>query len=88
MFFTHDRSFEEFFCTCIQLLNKTWKEMRATSEDFNKFQVLKCPRNVSNATKADETAQRWHLDTRRIAVSYLSSPTLVGVCRRAFGFKL
>lgn len=36
MFFTHDRSFEEFFCICIQLLNKTWKEMRATSEDFNK----------------------------------------------------
>ncbi|KAB0397416.1 hypothetical protein E2I00_003934, partial [Balaenoptera physalus] len=37
MFFTHDRSFEEFFCICIQLLNKTWKEMRATSEDFNKM---------------------------------------------------
>ncbi|KAG7244994.1 hypothetical protein INR49_023560, partial [Caranx melampygus] len=36
MFFTHDRSFEEFFCISIQLLNKTWKEMRATSEDFNK----------------------------------------------------
>ncbi|CAO2595321.1 Engulfment and cell motility protein 1 [Lemmus lemmus] len=36
MFFTHDRAFEEFFCICIQLLNKTWKEMRATSEDFNK----------------------------------------------------
>uniref|UniRef100_A0A7N6AIA2 ELMO domain-containing protein n=1 Tax=Anabas testudineus TaxID=64144 RepID=A0A7N6AIA2_ANATE len=42
MFFTHDRSFEEFFCTCIQLLNKTWKEMRATSEDFNKvMQVVR-----------------------------------------------
>nr|XP_029518684.1 engulfment and cell motility protein 1-like [Oncorhynchus nerka] len=39
MFFTHDRSFEEFFCICIQLLNKTWKEMRATSEDFNKVRV-------------------------------------------------
>ncbi|XP_061544837.1 engulfment and cell motility protein 2 isoform X4 [Phycodurus eques] len=36
MFFTHDRAWEEFFCICIQLLNKTWKEMRATSEDFNK----------------------------------------------------
>ncbi|XP_059365727.1 engulfment and cell motility protein 1-like isoform X2 [Carassius carassius] len=42
MFYTHDRSFEEFFCICIQLLNKTWKEMRATSEDFNKvMQVVK-----------------------------------------------
>uniref|UniRef100_A0A8C9W6P8 Engulfment and cell motility 1 n=1 Tax=Scleropages formosus TaxID=113540 RepID=A0A8C9W6P8_SCLFO len=42
MFFTHDRSFKEFFCICIQLLNKTWKEMRATSEDFNKvMQVVR-----------------------------------------------
>uniref|UniRef100_A0A670XQL2 Engulfment and cell motility 1 n=1 Tax=Pseudonaja textilis TaxID=8673 RepID=A0A670XQL2_PSETE len=42
MFFTHDRSLEEFFCICIQLLNKTWKEMRATSEDFNKvMQVVR-----------------------------------------------
>ncbi|TKS71475.1 Engulfment and cell motility protein 2 [Collichthys lucidus] len=37
MFFTHDRAWEEFFCVCIQLLNKTWKEMRATAEDFNKL---------------------------------------------------
>ncbi|KAF3833809.1 hypothetical protein F7725_025013 [Dissostichus mawsoni] len=32
----------QFFCICIQLLNKTWKEMRATSEDFNKvMQVVR-----------------------------------------------
>lgn len=36
MFFTHDHPFEEFFCICIVLLNKTWKEMRATIEDFTK----------------------------------------------------
>uniref|UniRef100_A0A1A8E4N2 Engulfment and cell motility 1 (Ced-12 homolog) n=1 Tax=Nothobranchius kadleci TaxID=1051664 RepID=A0A1A8E4N2_NOTKA len=42
MFFTHDRSFAEFFCICIQLLNKTWKEMRATQEDFDKvMQVVR-----------------------------------------------
>lgn len=34
--FSHDRSFEEFFSTCIQLWNKTWKEMRATTQDFQK----------------------------------------------------
>lgn len=39
MFFTHDRAFEELFGICIQLLNKTWKEMRATAEDFNKVGV-------------------------------------------------
>ncbi|XP_022914466.1 engulfment and cell motility protein 1 [Onthophagus taurus] len=36
LFFTHDHPFEECFCICIVLLNKTWKEMRATSEDFGK----------------------------------------------------
>ncbi|XP_047002136.1 engulfment and cell motility protein 1 [Schistocerca americana] len=42
MFFTHDHPFEEFFCVCIVLLNKTWKEMRATTEDFVKvFSVVR-----------------------------------------------
>ncbi|XP_070574167.1 engulfment and cell motility protein 1-like isoform X2 [Ptychodera flava] len=36
MFFTCDNAFEEFFCICVQLLNKTWKEMRAriSKEDY------------------------------------------------------
>lgn len=42
MFFTHDHPFEEFFCICIIVLNKTWKEMRATTEDFIKvFSVVR-----------------------------------------------
>lgn len=36
MFFGQDQSFHELFCVAIQLLNKTWKEMRATQEDFDK----------------------------------------------------
>lgn len=40
MFFTHDHPFEEFFCICIILLNKTWKEMRATIEDFVKVSCI------------------------------------------------
>lgn len=36
LFFTHDHPFEECYCICILLLNKTWKEMRATAEDFGK----------------------------------------------------
>lgn len=36
MFFGQDHFFEELFCICIQLVNKTWKEMRATQEDFDK----------------------------------------------------
>lgn len=36
MFFGQYHFFEELFCVCIQLVNKTWKEMRATQEDFDK----------------------------------------------------
>lgn len=36
IFFSQDRLMDELFCVCIQLLNKTWKEMRATQEDFDK----------------------------------------------------
>uniref|UniRef100_A0A8C8MIG2 ELMO domain-containing protein n=1 Tax=Oncorhynchus tshawytscha TaxID=74940 RepID=A0A8C8MIG2_ONCTS len=36
IFFSQDRLLEELFCVCIQLINKTWKEMRATQEDFDK----------------------------------------------------
>lgn len=42
MFFTHDHPFEEFFCICIVILNKTWRDMRATVEDFLKvFSVVR-----------------------------------------------
>ncbi|XP_013116521.1 engulfment and cell motility protein 1 isoform X1 [Stomoxys calcitrans] len=42
MFFTHDHPFEEFFCICINTLNRTWKDMRATGEDFQKvFSVVR-----------------------------------------------
>ncbi|KAG8521797.1 Engulfment and cell motility protein 3 [Galemys pyrenaicus] len=42
MFFGQDHSFHELFCVSIQLLNKTWKEMRATQEDFDKvMQVVR-----------------------------------------------
>lgn len=42
MFFTHDHPFEEFFCICIVNCFKTWKDMRATSEDFSKvFDVVR-----------------------------------------------
>uniref|UniRef100_A0A667XY39 Engulfment and cell motility 3 n=1 Tax=Myripristis murdjan TaxID=586833 RepID=A0A667XY39_9TELE len=42
IFFSQDRLMDELFCVCIQLLNKTWKEMRATQEDFDKvMQVVR-----------------------------------------------
>ena len=36
MLFSADKPLEEFFCCCIQLLNRTWKEMRASKDDFEK----------------------------------------------------
>jgi len=42
MFFKVEHPFEEFFSVCVVLLNKTWREMRATREDFTKvFDVVK-----------------------------------------------
>lgn len=48
MLFTHDHPFEEFFCICIITLNRTWKDMRATAEDFQK--VLSVVREQINRT--------------------------------------
>lgn len=39
IFFSHDNPFYELYCVCIVLLNKTWKEMRATTEDFVKVKL-------------------------------------------------
>lgn len=36
MLFSKEKPFEEFFCVCIQRLTKTWKEMKASTSDFNK----------------------------------------------------
>jgi len=42
MFFKVEHPFEEFYSYCVVLLNKTWREMRATREDFTKvFDVVK-----------------------------------------------
>nr|XP_032816203.1 LOW QUALITY PROTEIN: engulfment and cell motility protein 1-like [Petromyzon marinus] len=55
MYFTHDNAFQELFCVCVQLLNKTWKEMRATFEDFDKVlqvvreQIVRCLLNKPNS---------------------------------------
>lgn len=36
MFYSHDRFFEELFSVCMVLVFKTWREMRATTEDIHK----------------------------------------------------
>ena len=42
MFFNHDHPFEELFCICLVVVNKTWRDMRATVQDFAKvFSVVR-----------------------------------------------
>lgn len=42
MFFKCEYPFEEFYFNCMLILNKTWREMRATREDFTKvFDVVR-----------------------------------------------
>ncbi|CAO1307083.1 unnamed protein product [Diamesa serratosioi] len=67
MFFTHDHPFEEFFCICIVILNKTWKDMRATNEDFAKvFSVVR-----EQITRILSARPR-DLDTFRIKINELT----------------
>uniref|UniRef100_A0A8C9SZP0 Engulfment and cell motility 2 n=1 Tax=Scleropages formosus TaxID=113540 RepID=A0A8C9SZP0_SCLFO len=68
MFFTHDRAWEEFFCICIQLLNKTWKEMRATAEDFNK--VMQVVREQITRALAMKPTSLDQLKSKLRALSY------------------
>ena len=42
MFFNHDHPFEELFYHCLVVVNRTWREMRATVDDFPKvFSVVR-----------------------------------------------
>lgn len=36
LFFTCENPMEDFFCACVVLFNKTWKDMAAITEDFDK----------------------------------------------------
>ena len=36
VFYACDNAFMEIFCVCIELMNKTWKEMRATVNDLDR----------------------------------------------------
>ncbi|KAM5126453.1 engulfment and cell motility protein 3, partial [Mantella aurantiaca] len=40
LFYAQDHFLQELFSVCIQVLNKTWKEMRATQEDFEKVMYV------------------------------------------------
>lgn len=57
MFFKSEHPFEEFFCYCVVLLNKTWRDMRATKEDFNKvFDVV--VEQIRGSLNPEESTER------------------------------
>ncbi|XP_072729349.1 engulfment and cell motility protein 3 isoform X5 [Ciconia boyciana] len=65
---SHDHFFEELFCICIQLVNKTWKEMRATLEDFDK--VLQVVREQITRTLSLKPTSLELFKTRVNALNY------------------
>ncbi|XP_046738247.1 engulfment and cell motility protein 1 isoform X3 [Diprion similis] len=73
MFFKHDHPFEEFYCVCIVLLNKTWKEMRATTEDFVKvFSVVK--EQITRALQSKPTGlDKFKLKLHQLTYSVITS---------------
>lgn len=71
MFFGHDHPFEETFCVCVQVLHRTWKDMRATGEDFSKvFSVL---REQITRTLADRPVS---LDDFRAKIAHYTYATI------------
>jgi len=57
MFFKVEHPFEEFYSVCVVLLNKTWREMRATREDFTKvFDVVK--EQIESSLMPDKSQER------------------------------
>ncbi|XP_031471062.1 engulfment and cell motility protein 3 isoform X2 [Phasianus colchicus] len=65
---SRDHFFEELFCICIQLVNKTWKEMRATQEDFDK--VLQVVREQITRTLSLKPTSLELFKTRVNALNY------------------
>lgn len=71
MFFAHDHPFEETFCACVSVLHRTWKDMRATGEDFSKvFSVL---REQITRTLADRPVS---LDDFRSKIAHYTYATI------------
>uniref|UniRef100_H2MLQ8 Engulfment and cell motility 3 n=1 Tax=Oryzias latipes TaxID=8090 RepID=H2MLQ8_ORYLA len=68
IFFNQDKLLEELFCVCIQLLNKTWKEMRATQEDFDK--VMQVVREQITRTLANKPTSLEFFKNKVNALNY------------------
>lgn len=76
LFFAHDHPFEEFFCVCVMLLNKTWKEMRASREDLVKvFSVVREQVTRALATPGASST----LDVLRSKLSALTYAAITGL---------
>ncbi|XP_053558860.1 engulfment and cell motility protein 3 [Bombina bombina] len=68
LFYAQDYFVQELFCICIQLLNKTWKEMRATQEDFDK--VINVVKEQISRTLAHSYASLETFRTKIFSLNY------------------
>nr|XP_005896668.1 PREDICTED: engulfment and cell motility protein 3 [Bos mutus] len=83
MFFGQDQSFHELFCVSIQLLNKTWKEMRATQEDFDKvMQVVREQLARTLALKPSSLEREGTLAPPILELREKLKPELMGLIRQ------
>ncbi|KAJ8042237.1 Engulfment and cell motility protein 1 [Holothuria leucospilota] len=72
MFFALDDSFEEFFCHCIKLFHKTWKEMRASAVDFAKvMSVVEEQIQEALALKPSSLDSFWQQVQTRFAYTHI-----------------
>ncbi|VDP12741.1 unnamed protein product [Soboliphyme baturini] len=66
MFFTHESPFEEMFSCCIVLLNKTWKEMRASSyDDISKVLAVVREQIVRSLQASSRTFENFRKELKR-----------------------
>jgi len=56
-FFSHEHAFQELFCLATRRLNKTWKEMRASVNDFNKVMPVVKEQILSALNRQPETLE-------------------------------
>lgn len=56
-FFSHEHAFQELFCLATRRLNKTWKEMRASVNDFTKVMPVVREQILSALNRQPETLE-------------------------------
>jgi len=66
-FFSHEHAFQELFCLATRRLNKTWKEMRASVNDFSKVVPVVREQILSALNRQPETLEAFKKELDQLA---------------------